>query len=253
MNKQKTSMRYGEMTHTVVKYEAVENSEAYDSVAHFIEKATRKHAKSLRGAVAGGRQIRTLIGLLNDIPGIEEDKPEISVVSTIKGEKVSDKVVTIELGSGTRGVLNDINDRTGMSRSKIIRFCVFRELDQTLEHAEPDPGWRVDEVKRTFGSIQNSLIIPLTGFHEILHRRFVALPGFTNDMIEQDPESFNDFAQEYRSEFYQSDPYKRIEELFGEQTLEAVEDTIERHTDIKFGLAGLASLYDLDGERTGAD
>jgi len=234
MTRNETSVRIGEETFKQIKYEVVAESDDYRSIKNFAEQSIVNNYDSIADKVVGNHTLRTLIQLLNNLRGLNEDKPELTAEATIKGESISEKQINIDPSDKTLGKLSDIQDNTGLDQSAIIRRCVFRELCQLDESSGSQLDWAERSVRRTWMELENEMILPKTKFHEVMERRFVLLPDHMESIAANDPE-FAAFAEQYHDKFYGSDCYEKLVDMGGERAYSNAENLIEEYTDYRFG------------------
>lgn len=238
MEKNRLKVRLDSLTHNLVRYQVVEKTEQYTSVDEFTNTAIRNSLPHLRELVSGGRQLRDLVRLFGGIKEVNETVPEIQDESSLKNENVSDGlVVSVQVKIKTHNQLTTIRDETGMDVSKVIRYCIFRQLyegyvrpvdetDVLLDDGLLEP-WQHRALSRKWPVLQNGLVLPKTRLHEIIYRRFSLQYDETKSLVEQDMDSFRDFAEEYLNNFKDSPCHEEIVDMFGEEAFTDLERLIE--------------------------
>ncbi|WP_232688581.1 ribbon-helix-helix protein, CopG family [Halobacterium zhouii] len=224
------SFTIGDKTHEIIRYEVVDQADKYDSVSAFYRRSIAGNVKQLHQFAAGGRQARQLIELLTVIRGINERIPEDEARAALVDEDLSGARPRVELSPEHLEILDRLTSETGLSRSEIIRRCLFRQLHRLGQRSGLLSGWREKRITRTWEEVRTGLHRPRVQCHDILRRRFVDEYEQTLRNIEQDPGPFEAFAEEYTSNFYGTDGYQELEQR-GSEPLSYVENTIEEQTD----------------------
>lgn len=230
-NTKNFTVRLGQQTYEIIKYTVVEQQDEYDSVKRYVEESITEIAPLIRSLVAGGQTTRQLIRHIGSIRGIDETLPDDDTSATIKGESISDKRMTIEISDEQHQSLDTVGDELGSSASAAVRRCIYGKLAQTATDTDILQNWQQREIRRKWTEIQNGFVLPQHRCHEILTRRFVVNLETTTKMIDLDPERFNDFAEEYVTNFHQTDGYTNLKQTYGDSTLMNVENVIEEKTE----------------------
>lgn len=223
------SFTIGDKTHQIIRFDVVDRTDRYDSVSAFYRRSIAGNVKQLHQLAAGGRQARQLIELLTVIRGINERIPQDNARAALMDENLTGARPRVELSPEHLEVLNRLTAETGLSRSEVIRRCIFRQLHRLGQRSDLLSGWRQQRITRTWGEVKSGLHRPRVQCHDILRRRFVDEYEETLRKIDQDPAPFEAFAEEYTSNFYGSDDYHNLKQR-GSEPFSYVENTIEEHT-----------------------
>lgn len=223
------SFTIGDKTHDIVRYHVVDQTDKYDSVSAFYQRSISGNVKYIHQLSAGGRKARKLIELLTVIRGINERIPEDEARAALMEEDLTGARPRVELSLEQLDILDRLNTETGLSRSEIIRRCLFRQLHRLARRSNLLSGWRQKRITRTWEEVKTGLHRPRVQCHDILRRRFVDEYEQTIRKIEQDPGPFQAFAEEYVSKFYGTDGYQEMKQR-GSESLNYVENTIEEQT-----------------------
>ncbi|TKX42457.1 hypothetical protein EXE41_17235 [Halorubrum sp. SD690R] len=225
-------LRYklGEETHRIIKRDVLSQSDNKRSVSGFTRKAISSQAPQLAELVRGGLIAQRLVLLLSNIRGINEEIPESIVGASIKDERIS-KSLTVSITNEAAREFGKFTDETTISTSAAVRCCIFRELYEHDPEYEILDDWMRDEIVRTWSEIRATITEPLQYFHHVLARRFTHQKDITQYFIQQDSKPFLDFAEAYKSDFYQTACYTDLINNHGDHVLTNVENSIEEHTE----------------------
>lgn len=226
------SYRLDEDTKETTRSSLVDHSDRWDSVGDFMREAIQEEISAIYELAIGGQVARLLNRRLSDIRGIQEDQPSVSATAKIEGQELSKKC-TVRISRERHGMLNDVGHETGLDPSQVARYCLFKHLTEISQQSDYLADWQEKKVLQTWSELENNLIVPKLHLHDTLTRRF-RLFDSTIQFIEHDPRAFEDFAEAYKQEFYHTGFSDQINDIYGEQTLNEVEKTIEEHTDVKF-------------------
>lgn len=226
MQQHSTSFRIDEQTHGIVEETAEKSNSSAKAV---YETAIKRNVRTLQKLASGGKTARDLIILLDNIRGITATAPEDDARAYILNGELSDSHPRIDLSPEHLEALSSLKLETGLSRSELIRRCVFRQLNHLVHQQDLIEGWRRDEIVSTWKECKAGLRRSKLQCHDILQRRFVDEPE-TIGKIEADPPGFERFAEEYVTRFHQSACYTHLVEARGERTFTDVENIIMEHT-----------------------
>lgn len=227
------SYRADKELYEIARYQLVQQSDQWDSVADLTRAAIESVIADLHRIAAGGRVAKNLVRRLDDIRGIQEEAPAASAAAKIEGSE-SMRSLTVTVSRDKAGMLKDLTDETELTVSEAIRYCLFKHLSESIEKEELLQDWQERKITKTWVDLQNSLVEPKIGLHEALTRRFRVLKR-TSYFIEGDPQPFRDFAEVYETDFYETDLYDQLQEVYDDRTFSTVESMIEEHTDIALG------------------
>lgn len=229
---EKLRYRLDSDTHEIVKYTVVPATERIDSVADFTRMAINRNVKYILKIAAGGRTAKSLIRRLSDIGGIQEDEPDISTKPKIEGNNLS-QALSAEIPVEEFGLLRNIRDETDLPLASTAVYCIFRKLNRIADQTDLLKDWEARKIRQTWTELKDTLFEPQLRLHSILTKRFrihQSMPYF----IRQDIQAFEGFAEEYYSEFYDTDQYDRLQEIYCGRTFSDVENTIEEYTEYEF-------------------
>lgn len=234
----RTEFRYrlGEETYSIIKHEIVPWMNNVDSVPDFTRWAIRNQAREIGGQAQGGRQAKRLIRLLSDIRGIDEEVPECKSEAGIK-EETLDKSLTVTIPYKYARWVTDITDETTLKPSNAIQYCIFKQLAVVVEKIDTYDGWKTREILRTWTSLKTTLIEPKLHLLHVFAKRFVHQYPETRYLIQHDPQAFEDFAEAYKTDFYRTEYYDELKNLYGDRTLTNVENVIEEHSNVSLDVS----------------
>lgn len=169
----------------------------------------------------------------NAPPNRYRDRLSLDIKRLNTVENLSDYNTNLELTVRASGMLNDVNDRTDLNISEIIRRCIIRQM-YSLIQSGLIKEWEKGAVVRTWANLQNEMLVPKSKFQEIIYRRFVMAGPTTRDLIRQDPRPFRDFAVEYHDRLYDSKIYHQMVEEFGPRAFNDLENLIEEIIGLEF-------------------
>lgn len=212
------------------RYQVVQQSDQWDSVADLTRAAIIAEITDLHRIAAGGRVSKNLIRRLADIRGIQEVAPKASAEAKIEGSE-SMRSLTVTVSKEKAGILKDLTDETELTPSETIRYCLFKYLAEEVDKDELLQDWQERKITKTWVDLRNSLVEPKIGLHEVLTRRFRVLEK-TPYFIQGDPQPFRDFAEVYKADFYETDLYDQLQDVYDDRTFSTVESMIEEYTDI---------------------
>lgn len=224
------SVRIGGRTHSTVKRKIVADSDIYDSTKEFYEISVGSNALKLQTLGAGGKQARDICDLLDNIRGMTVPVPEDEAGVFILNSEARSSPCRLELSPKHLGILDDVRQETGLTRSEIIRRCVLRQLNKLIHKYSILIGWRRKEILKTWEEVEAGLQRPKLRSYDILQRKFLDEVEQTRRKIEADPAGFKPFAEEYTEEFYESKAYKQLREKRPERVFRNVENVIEEYT-----------------------
>lgn len=127
--------------------------------------------------------------------------------------------------------LSALKQATGLSRSELIRRCVYRELSQVIRREDVLSGWRADEILSTWEEAKMGLQRPKLQCYDVLKRRFDDELGNTRRKIEADPGGFERFADEYIREYHGAECYDQLLKSGSGQAFSNVENLIAEYTE----------------------
>jgi hypothetical protein len=217
--------------HSAIKYHTVEKFDRYNTVADFTRKAISDQAEDIHEFAEGGRIANRLVRRLSRIRGVDEEeanaKPPSHIIEDDFGRSLS---VNITLQQD--GKLSDLQDETKLDRSQAVQYCQFRTLAKLANKYDIFDGGTEREMIQTWAELKGSLIDPKLNLHYVLTKRLVHQRDTTYYFIENDRRPFEEFAEVYRDEFYETDLYHSLVDLFGEHSLTNTENVIEEYTDV---------------------
>jgi len=225
------SFTIGEQTHGIVRREKVRRAGNCDSSKEFYENAVRDSIRTLERLGAGGQISRDLIYVLDNIGGIQAQVPADHSNTYLLDGEVSDTRPRVEVTPEILDTLSAVSQNNGLSRSEIIRRCVYQKLSQLVQHQDVLPGWRGDEIHSTWEEAKVGLQRPKLQCYDILTRRFVDELDATSRKIQAHPSEFERFADEYTRQYHGTECYNQLIKRRSGRAFSNIESLIEEHTD----------------------
>lgn len=224
--------KLGEETHRTIKYYVIPEISGVNSVADFSRRALQNQASNLAMRASGGMTAKRLITLLNTIRGIKEEMSDEMPVAKIKQETMIESPFTVSIGNEPAQHFGRLTDETTLGTSPAVRCCIFAELHGFVQQTDVLSNWAERAIVKTWIGISNSLQNPLHHLHNVFSRRFVLQRDATQYFIRHDQIAFEDFAEAYEEDFFQTDSHERLLETYGDHVLNSVENLIEEESEI---------------------
>lgn len=237
MKEHELRYKLGVETHRIIKHTIVPSHPNHETVADFTRSAISKQASEL-ASIAGGSMIsERLFVLLSDIRGVEVELPSNPGKMLIKENKFK-KSLSVTISDTAASDFGGLTDNPDICTSKAVRYCICKELFECANQSSVLDEWMYKAIVNTWFDIKSSLNQPVHDLHSTFANRFVEQQRSMGYVIQEDLDAFEDFSESYQNDFYETEAYKRLKEMYGDHVLTTVENTIEEYTDVTFQIDG---------------